>query len=45
MQSVDMTGAATAVVDAEGTVVGWTQAAERLVGSTSLMTAISTFAS
>ncbi|WP_374771829.1 SpoIIE family protein phosphatase [Streptomyces sp. NBC_01310] len=29
-----MTGAAIALLDAEGTVVGWTQAAERLVGHT-----------
>jgi PAS domain S-box-containing protein len=30
--SVGMTGSAIAVLDAEGVVVGWTQAAERLVG-------------
>ncbi|WP_246143839.1 SpoIIE family protein phosphatase [Actinacidiphila oryziradicis] len=30
--SMEMTGAAIAVVDADGMVVGWTQAAERLVG-------------
>ena len=29
---VGMTGAAIAVVDEGGTVVGWTQAAQRLVG-------------